>query len=84
MAFLVAKKTKVINAFILLLFCLVLAAGGSFFMRIRFWPSVNFWHYVSLLGILMVPAIFYRFFAAFLGAKCSRSSAFWILFFLSA
>ena len=84
MAFLVAKKTKVINAFILLLFCLVLAAGGSFFMRIRFWPSVNFWHYVSLLGILMVPAIFYRFIAAFLGAKCSRSSAFWILFFLGA
>lgn len=84
MAFLVAKKTKVINAFILLLFCLVLAAGGSFFMRIRFWPSVNFWHYVSLLGILMVPAIFYRFFAAFLGAKCSRSSAFWIHFFLGA
>ena len=84
MAFLVAKKTKVINSFILLLFCMVLAAGGSFFMRIRFWPSVNFWHYVSLLGILMVPAIFYRFFAAFLGAKCSRSSAFWILFYLGA
>ena len=36
MAFLVAKKTKVINSFILLLFCMVLAAGGSFFMRIRF------------------------------------------------
>lgn len=84
MAFLVAKKTKVINAFILLLSCLVLAAGGSFFMRIRFWPSVNFWHYVSLLGILMVPAIFYRFIAEFLGAKCMKSSVFWILFFLSA
>lgn len=84
MAFLVAKKTKVINAFILLLMCMVLAAGGSFFMRTRFWPSVNFWHYVSLLGILMVPAIFYRFIAAFLGARCARSSAFWILFFLGA
>lgn len=84
MAFLVAKKTKVINSFILLLFCMVLAAGGSFFMRIRFWPSVNFWHYVSLLGILMVPAVFYRFFAAFLGAKSGHSSAFWIIFFLGA
>lgn len=84
MAFLVAKKTRVINSFIMLLVCMILAAGGSFFMRIRFWPSVDFWHYVSLLGILMVPSMFLRFFSAFLGEKRNRSCTFWIIFFFGA
>lgn len=84
MAFLVAKKSKVINSFILLLMCMIMAAGGSFFMRIRFWPSVNFWHYVSLAGIVMVPSVFYLFFASFLDEKHMGSRIFWLIFFAGA
>ncbi len=84
LAFLVAKKTKVIHSFILLLICMILAAGGSFFMRIRFWPSVDFWHYVSLLGIVMVPSIFFRFFLDFLEEKRSHGRVFWVVFFGAA
>lgn len=81
LAFLAAKKTPVIRSFILLLSFMILSTGGSFLMRVRFWPSVNFWHYVSLLGILMVPSIFFRFFLAFLEEKRSYGSGLWIVFF---
>lgn len=84
LAFMVAKKTKVIRSFMYLLVCMILATGGSFFMRIRFWPSVNFWHYVSLLGILMVPSIFFRFFLDFLEEKRGHGRVFWVVFFGAA
>ena len=84
LAFMVAKKTKVIRSFMYLLECMILAAGGSFLMRIRFWPSVNFWHYVSLLGIVMVPSIFFRFFLDFLEEKRGHGRLFWVLFFCGA
>lgn len=83
-AFMVAKKTKVIRSFMLLLLCMILSTGGSFLMRTRFWPSVNFWHYVSLLGILMVPSVFFRFFLDFLEEKRGHGSLFWIAFFAIA
>lgn len=84
LAFMVAKKTRVIRSFMCLLVCMLLAAGGSFFMRIQFWPSVNFWHYVSLLGILMVPSVFFRFFLDFLGEKRGHGRLFWVIFFGAA
>lgn len=84
LAFLVAKKTKVIRSFIFLLSCLIFAVGGSFLMRIRFLPSVNFWHYVSLWGIMMVPAAFYWFFLDFLGESAGRGRLLWVIFYLAA
>lgn len=84
LAFMVARKTTVIRSFMYLLECMILAAGGSFFMRIQFWPSVNFWHYVSLLGILMVPSVFFRFFLDFLGEKRGHGRLFWVIFFGAA
>ena len=44
LAFMVARKTKVIRSFMFLLSCMILAAGGSFLMRVRVWPSVHVWH----------------------------------------
>lgn len=84
LAFMVARKTRVIRSFMYLLVCMILAAGGSFFMRIQFWPSVNFWHYVSLLGILMVPSVFFRFFLDFLGEQRGHGRLFWVIFFGAA
>ena len=84
LAFMVARKTKVIRSFMCLLVCMILAAGGSFLMRTRFWPSVNFWHYVSLLGIVMVPSVFFRFFLDFLEEKRGHGRLFWVVFFGAA
>lgn len=81
LAFMAAKKTPVIKSFILLLFFMILSTGGSFLMRTQFWPSVNFWHYVSAIGIVMVPSIFFHFFLAFLEEKRSYGSHLWIAFF---
>ena len=36
LAFMVARKTKVIRSFMCLLVCMILAAGGSFRVRTRF------------------------------------------------
>jgi len=83
LAFASAKKTRVINSFLLLLLILIFWSGGSFMMRIRFWPSVNFWHYVSIAGIMMVPYGFYRFYLDFLEEKQKGRRKLWFLFFLS-
>ncbi len=81
LAFASARKTKVINSFLLLLLFLILWSGGSFMMRIQFWPSVNFWHYVSICGIMMVPYGFYRFYLDFLDEKRGKGRRFWLVFF---
>ena len=52
-------------------------------MRIQFWPSVNFWHYVSIAGIMMVPYGFYRFYLDFLEEKQKGRRRLWFLFFLA-
>lgn len=83
LAFASAKKTRVINSFLLLLLILIFWSGGSFMMRIRFWPSVNFWHYVSIAGIMMVPYGFYRFYLDFLEEKQKGRRKLWFLFFLT-
>lgn len=84
LAFASAKRTKVIYSFILLQVIMILWTGGSFLMRIRFWPSVNLWHYVSIAGILLTPFGFFNFFLAFLEEKRSHGKNFWLLFFVLA
>lgn len=83
LAFASAKKTKVIHSFLLLLLILIFWSGGSFLMRIQFWPSVNFWHYISIAGIMMVPYGFYRFYLDFLEEKQKGRRRLWFLFFLA-
>ena len=82
LAFASAKKTKVIYSFLMLLMILIFWSGGSFLMRIQFWPSVNFWHYVSILGLMMLPYGFYRFYLDFLEEKRRRGRVFWLIVFL--
>ncbi|MBR3996761.1 MAG: diguanylate cyclase, partial [Clostridia bacterium] len=68
--FLSSKKTsKVIYAFISLLVVMILWSGGSLAMRMQFWPSVNFWHHVSVLGMTLLIAGYYTFITAFLEIK---------------
>ena len=43
-AFIAAKKTKLNDAFIMVLILGVLWVGGSFCMRMQFWPSEKLWY----------------------------------------
>lgn len=69
LAFLAAKRDKLVNSFLLVLVGLIFWTGGSVFMREEFWPSYIFWFQVSLLGLLILPYAYYRFILAFGGAK---------------
>lgn len=51
-------------------------------MRIQFWPSVNFWHYVSIAGLMMVPYGFYNFYLDFLEAKNKKGRWIWLCAFM--
>ena len=60
------SKERVIRAFSHLLIIMILWTGGSVGMRIQLWPSVYFWHHVSLLGMLLLPFGYYQFMLDFL------------------
>lgn len=68
-AFMAARRTKLNNAFILVLVLSVLWTGGSFCMRMRLWPSEKFWYDVSLFGLLMMAYGLFYFGQAFVGEK---------------
>lgn len=84
LAFASAKKSRMIHSFMMLLMILILYTGGSFMMRSRIWPGVAFWNQVSVVGILMVPYAFYRFYLDFLEVKREKIIRFWfVIFFCS-
>lgn len=57
--FIVAKKDAAIKSFMSLLLTMIMWTGGSFLMRLNYFPSLDFWYYVSLAGILFfLPALF--------------------------
>ena len=81
LTFLTSKnKEKVIRSFMMLMFIMILWAGGSFAMRMQLWPSVNFWHHVSVLGMMMVAAGYFVFVLDFLEAKSSNKKFLWLIF----
>ena len=82
LTFLAAKKTKrVIYTFMHLLVVMILWNGGSLCMRLQLWPSVNLWHHVSLLGMMLLPVAYYLFVLDFLEEK-SGWRKFWFAFYL--
>ena len=82
LTFLAAKKTKrVIYSFMTLLVVMILWNGGSLCMRLQLWPSVNLWHHVSLLGMLLLPVAYYRFVLDFLEEKSGWRN-FWLIYYL--
>ena len=60
------NKEGVIRSFEILLVIMILWTGGSMGMRLQFWPSVNFWHHVSLLGMMLLCYGYYQFLLEFL------------------
>ena len=69
MAFIASKKNKIIYAFIIVLASAILWVGGSFLMRIQMWPSIEFWYYVSINGLMLLCWAFMNFLYEFIGSK---------------
>ena len=83
LTFLASKKSeKVIRSFMLLMLIMILWVGGSFAMRMQLWPSVNFWHHVSVMGMILVLAGYYVFVLDFLEDNTSRGKYLWLLVYL--
>ena len=79
LAFLTAKKNRLIWDFIWVLFLMVLWTGGSLLMRGRMWPSYELWYHVSLTGIWLLPYAYYCFIRDFAGAQRKGSQKIWLL-----
>lgn len=80
LSFLASKKReKVIQSFMGLMLIMILWVGGSFAMRMQLWPSVNFWHHVSILGLILAPPGYYMFVMDFLEEKNAYGKYFWLL-----
>ena len=77
LAFLSAKKSKLIRDFIVMLGTMILWTGGSLFMRLRAWPDYEFWYHVSLAGIGLVPCAFFCFIRDFCGQPIRESHKLW-------
>ena len=73
------KKERVIRSFMGLMLIMILWVGGSFAMRMQLWPSVDFWHHVSVLGMILVPPGYYMFVMDFLEEKNARGKYLWML-----
>lgn len=67
--FIVARKNRIINAFLLVLSALIVWTGCSAFMRMQLWPSVKLWYDLSLLGMWMFPCALQYVVRAFMGKR---------------
>ncbi|RPF49046.1 diguanylate cyclase (GGDEF)-like protein/putative nucleotidyltransferase with HDIG domain [Hydrogenoanaerobacterium saccharovorans] len=69
--FLASKRNKLINAFLWMLFLLIVWTGASFCMRMQIWPSVKVWYDLSLFGLIMFPCGLLNFVYKYIGVKRS-------------
>ena len=76
-SFLAAKKDSSIRAFMGLLVLMVVWTAGSLFMRLEYWPSMEFWFHVSLAGLLFLPVALFLFLRTFIGERKLYATPFW-------
>ena len=77
MAFVAAKKSRLIYSFMGLLFTMILWTGGSYFMRLQLWPSMEFWFHISIFGLAFLLFTFLNFILEFIGRKRNKSRMIW-------
>lgn len=82
LAFLTAKKSRLIVDFIAVLATMILWTGGSLLMRLEAWPSYTLWYHVSLAGIWLVPYAYFCFIRDFCGVPAKSSHRVWLALFL--
>ncbi len=78
-AFVAAKKNRIINAFLLILVVMILWTGGSFCMRMQYWPTSKFWYDISILGLTFLPYSFFNFVCEFADIKNRIAKGFWLI-----
>lgn len=78
-AFIAAKKNRIINAFLLILVAMILWTGGSYCMREQVWPSLQFWYNLSILGLTLLPYAFLNFVSEFAELNNSFMKQIWLL-----
>lgn len=71
------KRNGQINGFMGLLLVMIIWTGGSWFMRMGYWPSVDFWFHVSLTGLLMIPLMLFFFLRRFMEVQKTYHVYFW-------
>ena len=79
LTFFAAKRTKIINEFMLILISMILWTGGSFFMRAMFFPGVKVWYDVSVLGLTICPAISLLFAVDFANIEIGIMRKVWLI-----
>lgn len=67
--FMAAKKNTIVTNFRFVLLSMILWTGGSFFMRSQMWPNYIVWYHASLIGLVLLPYVYYRFINALAGEK---------------
>lgn len=83
-AFMSAKKSRLVKDFIAVLGAMILWTGGSLLMRLRAGPSYQLWFHLSLAGICLVPYAFLCFIRDFCGHPSRSSHRIWLLLILLA
>ncbi|MFT4004769.1 MAG: diguanylate cyclase [Lacrimispora sp.] len=83
LAFVSAKKSKLVGDFIVVLGSLILWTGGSLLMRLMAWPSYQVWFHLSLLGIALVPYAFFCFIRDFCGYTSKKYHRVWLFLILA-
>ena len=78
LAFLTAKKSKLITDFIAVLFTMILWTGGSLLMRLQAWPGYRLWYHFSLAGIWLVPYAYFCFIRDFCGQPARTRHRIWL------
>lgn len=82
LAFLTAKKSKLIVDFIAVLATMILWTGGSLLMRLEAWPGYTLWYNLSLAGIWLGPYVYFCFIRDFCSVPARGSHGIWLALFL--
>lgn len=68
----------------MVLVCMILWTGGSYFMRTQMWPGIKFWYDISILGLTLAPYAFFIFSVEFADLKANISKKVWLVLALLA
>ena len=73
-----SRKSPLIKSYMGVLIAMILWTGGSFLMRLDFFPSVTFWYNISIVGLLFLMYTVYHFTSVFLNCEEGKDR-FWLI-----
>ena len=84
LTFIAAKRTRIINEFMLILITMILWTGGSFLMRAQLFHSVKVWYDVSILGLTLCPYVSLLFAVDFANIEIGIWRRIWLILAVAA